>query len=510
MTEAAERTSYPGPTWRERLDRTSLRWQARLDTHEVDRILPWLAALLLFGALLGLTATRYRSLLMGTDLAIAGQVTWLIGEGYTPDSTLLGSNYLGIQAAFLIYPVALLTKVFPANATLLVLQSAALAVALVPLWRIARSIGNLRIGATTALAFGYSVFAAVHNLNVADFHIETFALPALLAAVLQGLRQRWVTYWLLVGFILLCRADLGLAVLGLGLLIGYERDRRMGIITAVVGFSWTAAAILLVQPLFLDGAFPHLAEFSSYGSGNPFDVLWGIITHPHEFVSDLTSEENFGTLVMLFAPVLFLPFVAPRYLLPAVPLFALYLVADVQPTGRLEEATQTIPIAAFVFVATVFALKRSGNVLVERVNVDKRLLLALVLTASVFFVLDAATSPYERPWEWGRLDAADGARLEAVEFIPEDAAVRSSPRLLPRLAERTRLYELVTDTADGRDAVPDAVLDVEWIILDLDSAPLWTDTLEQQRFALGLGPGWEEVYGQQGVFVYQFTGETLT
>ena len=45
--------------------------------------------------------------------------------------------------------------------------------------------------------------------------------------------------------------------------------------------------------------------------------------------------------------------------------------------------------------------------------------------------------------------------------------------------------------------------------VDLDAAPLWTDTLEQQRFALGLGTGWEQVYGEQGVFVFQFTGETL-
>ena len=508
MTEAAPRASIPEPTWRERLDRRSLRWQARLDTQEVDRLLPWLVALLLFALLIGLSAARYRSLLMGTDMAISSQVTWLIGEGFTPDSTLLGVNYLGIQAAFVIYPVALIAKVLPTNPTLLVLQSAALALGVVPLWRIARSIGNLRVGATTAIAFGYGVFAALHNLNVADFHVEVFALPALLAAVLQGLRERWITFWILVVFILLCRADLGLAVAGLGLLISYEGNRRMGIVTAAVGFTWTAMAILVVQPQFLDGDFPHMVEFARYGSGNPFDVLWGIITHPHDFVSDLTSEENFSTLVMLFAPVLFLPFVAPRYLLPTIPLFALYLVADVQPTGRLEEATQNIPIAAFIFVATVFALKRSGRVLVERVNVDKRLLLALVLTASVFFVLDSATSPYEQPWEWGRLDAADGARLDAVELIPEAAAVRASPRVLPRLAERTRLYELVTDTADGRDSAPDAVVDVEWIILDLDSAPLWTDTLEQQRFALGLGAGWEQVYGEQGVFVFQFTGET--
>ena len=44
---------------------------------------------------------------------------------------------------------------------------------------------------------------------------------------------------------------------------------------------------------------------------------------------DLVLEENFAVIVFLLAPVLFLPLLAPRYLLPVVPLEVVYLVADV-------------------------------------------------------------------------------------------------------------------------------------------------------------------------------------
>ena len=54
-----------------------------------------------------------------------------------------------------------------------------------------------------------------------------------------------------------------------------------------------------------------------------------------------------------------LPLVAPRYVLPVLPLFAVYLVADV-PSGQLAEAPQTVPMIPFVFAATVFALARIG------------------------------------------------------------------------------------------------------------------------------------------------------
>ena len=50
-------------------------------------------------------------------------------------------------------------------------------------------------------------------------------------------------------------------------------------------------------------------------------------------VADAVSQANFQMIVFLLAPVMLLPLVAPRYLLPVIPLFAVYLVADV-PSGQ--------------------------------------------------------------------------------------------------------------------------------------------------------------------------------
>ena len=138
---------------------------------------------------------------------------------------------------------------------------------------------------------------------------------------------------------------------------------------------------------------------------------------------------------------------------------------------------------------------------VERINVDRRVLLALMLTSTVFFVRDAASSPYAEPWRWTR-DSSDAARLAAVDEVPDDAAVRASPALLPLLAERVRLWEL--DTSGPDPDAPAAVERVDWIIFDADATD-W-DTLTQQRFGLGLNRlGWEEVFAEEGVFVYRRT-----
>ena len=79
-----------------------------------------------------------------------------------------------------------------------------------------------------------------------------------------------------------------------------------------------------------------------------------MITHPFQVLGDLFVEENFNLLVFLFAPVLFLPLLAPRYLLPVVPLEILYLVADVPEQDVF--GSQTVAITAFIFVATTLAL----------------------------------------------------------------------------------------------------------------------------------------------------------
>lgn len=495
--------------WRKRLDHRLLRWQARFEGSGFDRAAPWVLAVVVWILHLLLALARSRELSEDSALASAMQTVWLIGEGFKPEASLLGHNYLFEQAGYLIYPVALLAKIFPTAITLLVIQSGVLALGVVPLWRIARTVANLRIGTTMAIVVAYGAYSAIHAMNLAGFHLEVIALPLLLTAVYNGLRGTWIRYWLAVVLVLAARADLGLAIAGLGALWWVEGRRRLAYGTAVVGLAWTALAVLLVQPGYAGGDFPHVDAFAAYGGENPFSVLWGIITSPITFVQELFSEANFRTVVSLLAPVLFLPVVAPRYLLPAIPLYSLYLVADV-PEGTLEEASQAIPVTAFVFVALVFGLAKTGRVIVQKVNVDRRVIGALLFTAGVFFVRDAVTSPYQEPWSWGRQDGVDEARLDAAEIIPDDGVVRAAPKVLPLLTERLGLFELALpndQNADVRELALESAEGVNWIVFDRAELPEWTN-LQVQSFCTQLGiSGWVPVARRADVFLYTFADE---
>lgn len=485
-------------TLRRRVDNLVLRWQARLDSEWTDRTLPWLVASGLFVLLAALALARARSLDGAPDLAIYTQAAWLIRQGLSPVVTFgdAPGNVLAPQASFAFYPMTAVSFVLPIIPGLLVLQSAALALAVPPLWRIGRKLANLRVGAVATLVFVYAVYPVMHNLNLAGFHPAVVAVPALLSAFYFAQTNRWGWFALFAAIVVACRADLALVIAGMGLLFFIEGKRRIGGAVALAGVAYTVLAIMVVQPHFGDGGFPHLQAFNQFGD-SPGSVAWGLLSHPVDVISRLTSEQNFNLLVTLLAPVVFLPVLAPRYLLPVVPLQILYMVTDVPREAVFGQ--QTVAITAFVFIATAFALSRIGRVGVEKVNVDRRVLGALLLAGSVFFVRDAASSPYREPWDWGGQDAADGARTNAEDEIPREAVVRASPSMLQVLAERERLY--VLDTSEPI-TVQEATDGVDTVVVDVRALDGWSDE-GRDSFFRGMGTeGFFVTVNEQGIVVF--------
>ncbi|MBT96091.1 MAG: hypothetical protein CL431_08995 [Acidimicrobiaceae bacterium] len=490
-------------SWRKRLEYRLLRWQARFESSLFDKIFPWVAGAIVWTIFILLALAKSRELSQTADLASVMQSVWLIGEGYTPESSLLGQNYLASQGGFLIYPIAVLTSIFPTAITLIVIQSAALSFAIVPIWRLSRNVGDLRAGTSMVIIAIYGSYSAIHSLNLSGFRLETFAIPAIMSLTLCAYSDKKYKYWFMATLALLSRADLGLLIAGFGGLWLLEGKKRLGYQSIAFGLSWSIISILGIQPLYNGGAYPHMDAFAQYGTGNPFAVIWGIIINPLTFMNELFSEANFQVGVALLAPLLFLPMVATRYLVPALPLFALYLTADV-PTDELAESGQRVPVIVCMFIALVFALQKTGRVIVQRVNVDRTVIGALLITASVFFISNSVASPYEDPWDWGKREPVDQARLEVAELMPDDAVVRAAPKLLPLLTERVALWEFeIPDNYDDQLA-KDAVRNVEWFIFDRTDVPVaWTgvDILDFQS-DLKVSERFVQVFNKSGIEVY--------
>ena len=101
--------------------------------------------------------------------------------------------------------------------------------------------------------------------------------------------------------------------------------------------------------------------------------------------------------------------VAPLPAAGGAPRRCVYLAGNVSRPTRY--GPQAVAITAFIFLATPMGLARLGRRSVEKVTVDRRVLITLLLACLSFYILIAPSSPYQQAVELGGRDAVDGARL---------------------------------------------------------------------------------------------------
>lgn len=444
-----------------RLDWLLLRWQARLDAAWADRVVPWALAAGLFVVYAGVAVARLERLEGGAVLARHVQAAWHLSEGRLPDVTVgPNGNLFADRFPVLFLPLAAVTRLLPVAATLVVVQAAFLAVGVVPLWLLARKVVLLRVGAAGALAFTYACHPAIADLDLGDVHPQAFALSPLLAAFYFAEQRSWRRFSVAAAVAVLWSSELGLVIATLGVVLWLERERRIGLRIAIAGLAWTLFALLAVQAPIGRTGLVAPGAFEDYGDGG-FEVLVEMLRNPFRPVVALLAETNVEILAWVLAPLLFLPVVAFRKLVPALPLTALVLIADVDVTGP-GGGGRTVPLIAASFVATTFALARLGRPSVERVIVDRRLLGVLTLAALTAAATLSPLSPYDRPWEFD--GERESARRAAVDALPPVVAVRVPRDLAAEVATRSRVEVLDPDARDPRAMTTG----VDGLVLDED------------------------------------------
>lgn len=479
------------------------RLQARIDGEWADRVVPWSAAGLLFVVLGGL-ALAHAGELTGGQVGAYAQGAWLVAHGHEPFVTVRGVHLLAEHAPLGFYPIALVTGYLPTVPALLLVQSAALSVAVVPLWRLCRRVVALRAGASSVLVAAYALHPAVQNMNLAGFHPETVALPAVLAAAAAGMARRWWTFAAAAAIAVLLHAELGLVVAAAGAVWAAEGHRRPGLLAVAGGLGWTAVAVLLIGPSVSDGEVVATRFLADYGDGVG-DVVTTMVTEPGQVLRDLATQQNLTAVVALLMPVLFLPVLAPKALLAAVPLQGLYLVSSQESAHGIGDH-HVAAATAVVFAAAAVGLGRAGRKGIVVVTVDRALLTVLVAATVLAFLQSAASSPYHEPWEWGRDTAVERARRDAAAFVPEDVAVSASLKVVPPLADRKEVFTFPAPYGGEAPGDPEPLgerrEDVDWVVVDTTDREDWGDATATAFDDLG-DRGFEEVFEEAGVIVYE-------
>lgn len=434
------------------------------------------------------------------DLGYFRQAAWLVTTGRPVFVTIRGLYLLGDHFSPIFWIQALPTAVFPDIPTLLALQSGLLAAGAIPLYLIARRHAGVGPILTAALLLAYALYPATNNVNLADFHPEVAAVTALLAAALAAMERRWILYGVSVAIVLGCREDLAITVIFLGVVLVIERQRRAGAITIAVGLAWLVLVTAVLIPHFTGGAFIQSEFLSQYGHGT-IHALFGMIGHPGRVFHDLTTAINGQFLLAVFAPVLFLPLAAPKWLIPAIPLQFLYLVS-LRPAAHTIDAQYTVALIAFVFIATAMALGR-----IPRSAQSLPVLVVPILAASIVGNSQLSHGGFAaKPWSWRNEDVVAGSLRAAAHKLPPNAGVAASPRVWQLIADRTDLYNFPAPWSGYRsEARNDPVRfgvrthDADWILVDTTDAAQWTPDRKDALIALVPRLHFCSVFDQNGV-----------
>ncbi|WP_369797100.1 DUF2079 domain-containing protein [Kamptonema formosum] len=470
------------------------------------------AALILFGC----SSLRHALFQSGAfDLGIFDQGVYLISQGKPPVCSIIGFHILGDHAAWVLYPLALLYRIYPDVHWLFAVQAGALAVAAVPVWGIARHAG-LSEGEGVAVAGVYLLYPLVFNANLFDFHPEVMAVPALLGAILAARRGRAGWFAAAIAFVLGCKAVLGLTVAATGVwLLFFERRRLCGGMAIAAGVAWFLIASRVIMPYFSGGEPVAVGRYAYLGNDLP-EIAGNLVLKPGLVLGNVFSAGSLEYVGLLALPVIW--GLSPQYLAPligAIPALALNVLSESASQRNLVQH-YSLPVLPFLLLAAIAKLSAGGetrhptpSLLAGRgqdFGIKKRVFgklpnreTLLVVWAMLAFL---ALGKYGYFWSiyLDELDTWQATR-EAIAEVRTGGSVLTAHEIAPHLTHRQVVR--FTDVS-----APPRISEFDYILLNVRH-PGWRST---EEFAAGLvgevknSRQFELVYQRDDVYLFVKSG----
>ncbi|MFI5844687.1 DUF2079 domain-containing protein [Catenuloplanes sp. NPDC051500] len=444
---------------------TASRGRRLLSRVPAGAYLGWGFALALF-ALYTAASVRGHQLLTtyGYDLGIFDQVVRSYSEGHLGITELKGPGFrqLGDHFAPALILLAPFYWLFPSPLTLLVAQSALMAVAVVPL--VAWAHRALGTGAAVVVGVAYGLSFGIAQAVRFDFHEIAFAVP-LLAFSMTALGERRLVAaaaWALP--LLLVKEDLGLTVAVIGLLIAFYGRRRLGFGVAAAGIIGLALVVLVFLPAMNpDGAY----AYTSMVGGEAEVVPAG------RYVREvLFAQTKVSTLFITFGITAFAALRSPLALV-VLPTFAWRFAAD-KPAFWGTAYHYSAVLMPVLFAALIAALIRTRSVDTPENRRIVRVELAVVTAAALLMFPVTPLYLTFRADTWREPERVRVAN-DILDEIPDGVHVAASNNLAPQLTSRT----LVTLFGfEGLRPNP------EWIVVDLERPLSYPISIEDTKKAL--------------------------
>lgn len=401
----------------------------------------------------------------GFDLGIYDQAVWLLSRARDPFITVRGLEAFGHHVNVILLVLAPFYRLGAGPHFLLLVQVAAQASGAGAVFLLARDrIADRWLAA--ALGAVYLLHPTSQWLVWEFFHPDAVAIGPLLFAYWASRERRWGWFACAALIAAMCKEDVALVLVIIGLLVAWRGDRRIGFGVSAGSLAWYIVATRVIIP-WQNGIGPFYDSFFGTLGTNPLQVAVNSVRHPGVTWDLLRQHDRLEYLWRMLGPVAFVPLISPSTLAIALPMLAVNLLSSF-PYTRDAHFHYSALVLVGVMIATVEGVARLPTVAVRRA------LVGVILATSVVATVAWGPSPigvaYHRGWWPLQTDPRQAVNDAAIHEVPANAAVSASYSYVPHLTHRVRVYEFPVPWRDINWGVRGEHLDdpsrVQWIVVD--------------------------------------------
>ncbi len=413
-----------------------------------------LSALFFFLYLSVVTVARYRAYWSPSfDFGIFVQSFWSMLHRGLPYTTLergYDLSHFAVHFSPALYLFLPIFAIFPYPETVQIVQAAALAVSVIPLYGLCRR-RSLSRWAAVVFCVLLLAYPAMTGGSMYDFHENCLLTPFLLFTVFFAESRRPVPALLFAFLTLTVKEDAAvyIAFLALYWILSRRYPKLGGICLSLsVGWFFLACGYLNAKGLgIMDWRYSGVSETDSL-----FGVILAVLRNPQRVLAVCLQGDRLLFLALMLFPLGFLPFFTKkvsRYIL-----FGGLLLVNLMPNWVYQYSVD------FQYVYGSLALLFYLSVLnfsdLPRYRVRRAL---VVLCCAVMCVGASARIP----GQWGAVGVSVSAREtiaamnEVVSLVPEEVSVSCTTFMAPRLAMRRECY----DVSEKRET--------DYVVIDLRS-----------------------------------------
>ena len=373
----------------------------------------------------------------GFDLGIYDQGIWLLSRFRDPFVTVRGLDLFGHHTNFILILLVPFYWLGAGPLFLLVVQVAAQGLGAVAVYLLARDRLEARWPAVAVA--GTLLLHPTYQFHVWEwFHPDVLAIPAVLFAYWAARAERW--RWFVVAAVVaaLCKEDVALALIIIGILIAVRGDRRIGTIVAVASAAWFLLCTRVLLPYF-NGIGPFYDSLFGQFGKSPVEVVGNVMSHPGDAVDVATQPDRMSYYRMMLAPVAFLPLLAIPTLFIGLPMLSVNVLSTL-PYLRDSKYHWSALVLAGVMLATVEAIAWIG-----RTPALRTAAVGLVVATSFASTVAWGPSPVSTQYRNGFWPLGPDSRLAvkeaAASVVPDGAPTSAVYLFVPQLAHRAKIYE---------------------------------------------------------------------